>query len=335
MSRKSSLRKDMKLRDIYKKAIESGMENDPRGRDVVLKGLERIKKDFEELKPDEKEFFDQESFQNPYSDSRILYGMGDEEIRSILVGIDIDVGEILLADNLRLKGRQVDLLLSHHPGGRALANLYTVMQMQPDILNRFGVPINVAEGLMDDRIKEVERRLMPVNHTRAVDAARLLGIPFLCLHTPADNMVASYLQRLFDEKKAYLLSDVLDILKNIPEYKAAGINSVSPKIVLGSKNRKAGKIFVDMTGGTEGSKDIFESLTTAGVSTIVAMHISEDHRKEAEKNHLNVIVAGHISSDTLGLNLLIDEISKGDSLEILECSGFNRFSRSGSTRNRA
>lgn len=323
----------MKLRDIYTKAVETGIENDPRGRNTVLKYLERSKKDFDELKPDDQESFDQESFANPYSDSRILYGTGDEEIKSILVGIDIEVGEILLADNLRSKGRQIDLLLSHHPEGRAFANLYTVMQMQSDILNRFGVPINIAEGLMDGRIKEVERKLMPVNHTRAVDAARLLGIPFLCLHTPADNMVASHLQRIFDEKKPYLLSDVLDILKNIPEYKAAKNNSVGPKIVLGSKNRKAGKIFVDMTGGTEGAKDIFESLTTGGVSTIVAMHIGEEHRKEAEKNHLNVIVAGHISSDTLGLNLLIDEISKGDSLEILECSGFNRFSRSESTRN--
>ncbi len=325
----------MKLRDLYTKAIETGIESDPRGKDAVLKYLERSKKDFDELKPDEKESFDQESLENPYSDSRILYGTGNEEINSILVGIDIEVGEILLADNLRSKGRRVDLLLSHHPEGRAFANLYTVMQMQSDILNRFGVPINIAEGLMDDRIKEVERKLMPVNHTRAVDAARLLGIPFLCLHTPADNMVASHLQRLFDEKKPFLLSDVLDILKNIPEYKAARNNGVGPKIVLGSKNRKAGKIFVDMTGGTEGAKDIFESLTTGGVNTIVAMHISEDHRKEAEKNHLNVIVAGHISSDTLGLNLLIDEILKGDSFEILACSGFNRFSRSESTRNRA
>jgi hypothetical protein len=325
----------MKLKDIYKKAIEIAIENDPRGKDIVLKDLERKKKEFDDLKPDEKEFFDKESLQNPYSDSRILFGTDDEEIKNIFVGIDIDVGEILLADNLRSKGRKVDLLLSHHPSGRAFANLYTVMQMQSDILNRFGVPINVAEGIMDERIKEVERKLLPVNHTRAVDAARLLGIPFLCLHTAADNMVASYLQRLFDEKKPYLLSDVLDILKNIPEYKAARINGVGPKIILGSKDRKAGKIFVDMTGGTEGAKEIFESLTTSGVSTIVAMHISEDHRKEAEKNHLNVIVAGHISSDTLGLNLLIDGISKYDSLEILECSGFKRFSRSESTRNRA
>ncbi|OGW37522.1 MAG: NGG1p interacting factor NIF3 [Nitrospirae bacterium RBG_13_39_12] len=317
----------MKLIDIYKKAIEIAIENDPRGRDIIFKDLERREKDYNDLSTEEKEFFDKESLQNPYSDSRILFGTEDDDIKSILVGIDIDVGEILLADNLKSKGRRIDLLLSHHPSGKAFANLYAVMQMQSDILNKFGVPINVAEGLMDGRIKEVERRLLPVNHTRAVDAARLIGIPFLCLHTAADNMVASYLQRLFDERKPYFLSDVLDILKNIPEYRMARIISVGPKIILGSKNRKAGKIFVDMTGGTSGAKEIFESLTNSGVSTIIAMHISEDHRKEAEKYHMNFIVAGHISSDTLGLNLLIDEILKYDSLEILECSGFKRFSR--------
>ena len=317
----------MKLKDIYQKAIETGMDNDPRGRDGLVKDIEQRKKSYDELKPEEKDFFDMESLQNPYADSRILFGTGDEEIRTVIAGIDIEVGEILLAESLRSKGKQVDLLLSHHPEGRAYANLYDVMRMQSDILNRFGVPINIAEDLMEGRIKEVERRLLPANHSRAVDAARLLGIPFLCLHTPADNMVANYLQRLFDEKKPYLISDVMSILKDIPEYKDAGLHTVGPSVFLGAKNRKAGKIFVDMTGGTEGSKEIFESLTTGGVSTIVAMHLSEEHRKEAEKNHLNVVIAGHISSDNLGLNLLLDEITRGNAIEILECSGFKRFSR--------
>ncbi len=317
----------MKLRDIYQKAIETGMNNDPRGRDVIVKDIEQRKKSYDELKPDEKDFFDLESLQNPYADSRILFGTGDEEIRTVIAGIDIEVGEVLLAESLRSRGRQVDLLLSHHPEGRAYANLYDVMRMQSDILNRFGVPINIAEDLMEGRIKEVQRRLLPVNHSRAVDAARLLGIPFLCLHTPADNMVTNYLQRLFDEKKPYLISEVMNILKDIPEYKDAGLHTVGPSVFLGAKNRKAGKIFVDMTGGTEGSKEIFASLTTSGVSTIVAMHLSEEHRKEAEKHHLNVIIAGHISSDNLGLNLLLDEITRGNSLEVLECSGFKRFSR--------
>lgn len=325
----------MKLGDFFWKAIQAGINNDPRGKQTVLNELKRRKKEFGKLKQTEKKAFDTDSLRNPYSDSKILHGADDRKIRSILVGVDIDVGEILLADNLKSKGREIDLLLSHHPSGKALADLYAVMQMQSDILNVFGVPINVAESLMEGRIKEIERKLMPANHTRAVDAARLLDIPFVCLHTPADNMVAVYLQRLFSRKKPLLLSDVLDILKGIPEYQKAGNDGVGPKIVLGSEKRKAGKIFVDMTGGTEGAKDIFASLTNSGINTVVGMHISEEHRKEAEKSHLNVIVAGHISSDNLGLNLLLDEISRDNSLDILECSGFRRIRRPGPSLSQA
>ncbi|MFN3479570.1 MAG: NGG1p interacting factor NIF3 [Thermodesulfovibrionales bacterium] len=319
----------MRLRELYEKAIATGIENDPRGKEIVQKDLETRKKDFESLKDKEKDSFDKESLTNPYSDSRILHGTGEEEIRNVLVGIDIEVGEVLLADRLRDKGTTIDLVISHHPEGKAYANLYDVMRIQADILHRFGVPISVAEDLMDTRIKEVERRLMPVNHTRAVDAARLLGIPFLCLHTPADNMVATYLQKTIEENKPYTIDDVMDILRGIPEYREATGNGAGPKILIGSKSRKAGRVFVDMTGGTEGSKDIFGSMSTSGINTIVAMHLSEEHKKEAEKNHINVIIAGHISSDNLGLNLLLDEIIKTSGWEpnILECSGFRRFSR--------
>lgn len=319
----------MKLRQLYEKAILIGIDNDPRGKDIVQKDLDRRKKEFESLKDKEKESFDEESLTNPYSDSRILNGSGEEEIKNVLVGIDIEVGELLLASWLREKGTPIDLVISHHPEGKAYANLYDVMHIQADILHRFGIPISVAEDLMESRIREVERRLMPVNHTRAVDAARLLGIPFLCLHTPADNMVATYLQTIFDEKKPYTIDDVMDILRETSEYKKASEFGAGPKILIGSKSRKAGKIFVDMTGGTEGSKDIFESMSQSGINTIVAMHLSEEHKKEAEKNHINVIIAGHISSDNLGLNLLLDEIFKrsGEEFKILECSGFRRFSR--------
>ncbi|HXX54246.1 MAG TPA: NGG1p interacting factor NIF3, partial [Thermodesulfovibrionales bacterium] len=121
----------------------------------------------------------------------------------------------------------------------------------------------------------------------------------------------------------------MDILKVLPEYTEAAQNGTGPKILLGSGARKAGKIFVDMTGGTEGSKDIFGSMTSSGINTIVAMHLSEEHRKEAEKNHLNVVIAGHISSDNLGMNLLLDELVKasGTAFTVYECSGFRRVNR--------
>ncbi len=317
----------MKLRDIYEKAVAAGMETDPRGKEEVERYLQARKKDFESLKDKDKEFFDQAALKNPYADSRILFGTGDEEVHSALVGIDMEAPEVLLANALSARGKKVDLVLAHHPEGRPYASLHEVMGMQSDILHRFGVPINVAEDLMEGRIKEVERRLMPQNHTRAVDAARLLDMPFMCLHTVADNHVSTYLQNLMDEKKPYLLGDIMDLLMEIPEYQEGARNGVAPKILLGSPKRKAGKIYVDMTGGTEGAKDIFQSMASSGIGTIIQMHLSDEHRKEAEKNHINVVIAGHISSDNLGLNLLFDKIFAGSDVQILECSGFRRVKR--------
>lgn len=317
----------MKLRKIYESVISKGIDTDPRGRKTVLAGLKKKKKTYVDLKKEEKEFFDKESLTNPYADTRILYGTGDEEIKTVLLGIDMEMGEILLADRLSSKGSKIDLVLAHHPEGKAFANFYEVMNMQADILNKFGVPINVAEGLLESRIKEVERMLSPVNHTRAADVARLLDIPFMCMHTPTDNMVATYLQKTFDKKNPATLDDIIKILKTIPEYREASKNNAGPKILLGSGKRSAGKIFVDMTGGTEGSKDIFESLVNSGVSTIVGMHLSEGHRKQAEKYHMNVVIAGHISSDNLGINLMLDDIQKKSKLNVIACSGFWRYSR--------
>jgi putative NIF3 family GTP cyclohydrolase 1 type 2 len=58
------------------------------------------------------------------------------------------------------------------------------------------------------------------------------------------------------------------------------------------------------------------------------MHLSDDHRKEAEEHFINVVVAGHMASDTLGMNLLLDEVLEGaDEVQILTCSGFQRHAR--------
>jgi hypothetical protein len=317
----------VKLRDLYKKAVETGIKNDPRGEEHIKKELEARRKDFEKLKDDEKEYFDAESLENPYADSRILFGTGDEEIKSAIVGIDMEGPEVMLAHALRQAGEPIDMMIAHHPEGRPFATLYDVMGMQADILGRFGVPISVAEDLIDKRSKEVERRLLPVNHTRAVDAARLLKIPFMCMHTLTDNMVATYLQKRFDEEKPYRVSDIMEMLHAIPEYQESRRQGAGPKVFIGSEKRTAGKVFVDMTGGTGGSKDIYQSIASSGINTVVGMHIGEEHRKEAEKHHVNVVIAGHISSDTLGINLMLDEISKAEPLKIYDCSGFKRVSR--------
>jgi hypothetical protein len=196
------------------------------------------------------------------------------------------------------------------------------------------VPINVAEGILSGRIAEVGRNLMPLNHNRAVDVARLLDIPMMCVHTPADNLVTNFLTRLFEEKKPETVREVVKILKELPEYAAAVKLNSGPTIVVGSEKRRPGKIFVDMTGGTGGAKEAYEKMAIAGVGTLVGMHIAEGHRKEAEKYNINVVIAGHIASDSLGMNLFLDEMEQRK-VAILPTSGLIRVNRLTKTHKRS
>jgi len=325
----------MKLGDIYKIAVEEGMKVDPRGEEFMKSELEREKKRYNEMSDKEKANYDTERLTNPYPDTRILIGDKDDEIKSAIVGIDMEVGEVLLAYNLREKGENIDLVWSHHPQGIARNYLYDVMWMQADILHKYGVPINVAEGILDPRIQEVRRALLPTNSFRTVDSAKLLGFPFMCTHTVADNHVANFLQNLFDTQKPDTLGDCLNLLESIPEYKDQKMLGMGMVVLARSKasetnfNKiKAGRVFIDMTGGTGGSKEAFEKLTqTTDIGTVISMHIREENLKMARDNHINVIIAGHMASDTLGMNLLLDKILKKGDIKLITTSGFRRIPR--------
>ena len=316
----------MKLEKLYKKAVEIGIENDLRRKAEIKRILKEEKEKHKKLEGEEAEYYDKDRLFNPFSDTRVLHGELNTEVKKVIAGIDMEVGEIIFTYLLNKdQGQKIDLIIAHHPEGYALAQLYDVMKLQADLLASYGITVSVAEQLLEKRISEIERRLMPVNHNRSVDIARVLGIPMMCIHTPADNCVTNYLKKTFEKEKPYKLKDLLKILKNIPEYKKLSKLQVPPKIVSGSEDSKCGKIFVDMTGGTEGSKEIFEKYANSGVSTLVGMHLSEEHLENAKKAKLNVVIAGHISSDILGLNLLFDELEKEEKLEFIGISGFERI----------
>jgi putative NIF3 family GTP cyclohydrolase 1 type 2 len=291
----------MKLSQLYNQVVKLGSERDPRLRKRI----------------------------SSYADTAILYGNPDTEVKKIFVGIDIEVGELLLADRIRQR-QGIDLVISHHPEGKAYAALHEVMQLQVDILNRAGIDKRVAQELLDERKQEVERKILPQNHNRPVDAARLLDLAFMCIHTPADNHVYWHIKGLMEREKPKRVQDIVDILKDVDEYKLAAGGLTGPRIILGNPKRQVGKILIEMTGGTEGSKDVFDKLYKVGVRTLICMHLSEEHFKKVKDANLNVVIAGHISSDTLGLNLLLDRIEKEakETFQTINCSGFNRIRRS-------
>ena len=121
----------MKLGDIYRKIVDMGINADPRGRERINQILEKSKRDMDKLEGRRKEFADKDVTWNPYTDCRLLYGGEDREVKTILSGIDIGTGEIVLADRLADKGTKIDLVLAHHPHGIGISNLDYVMKLQP------------------------------------------------------------------------------------------------------------------------------------------------------------------------------------------------------------
>lgn len=316
----------MKLKEIYQLFVEKGREKDPRTKEEVDRLLQKKSEEYAELKDEKKQYADLESLSNPYSDTRILYGDGETEISTVFAGVDIDSSEILLVDRLREKGEKIDLVISHHPVGKALINLYDVMELQVDVFRHYGVPVNIAQGLMDKRIEEVKNALLPYNYNQPVDAAKLLDIPLMCAHTPADNCVNAFLDDFFTNKELYYVKDVINSLLKLEEFHEAAKVGAGPMIMVGKDENRAGKVMVSMTGGTSPAKETYEHLSNHGVGTIVDMHMSEEHRKEAEKNHLNVVIAGHMASDSLGMNLLLDEL-ENRGVKVIAGAGLIRVKR--------
>ncbi len=82
----------MKLSYLYNQIIKFGKERDPRNKNRI----------------------------SSFEDTAVLYGSPDTDIKKIMVGIDIDVGELLLADRIR-KAEGLDLVIFLHPQGQAYA----------------------------------------------------------------------------------------------------------------------------------------------------------------------------------------------------------------------
>ena len=317
----------MKLGEIYRKIVDMGLDADPRGRDRVNQILEKSKKGLDKLEGRKKELADKDVAWNPYTDCRLLYGDEDREISSLLCGIDIGTGEIVLADRLTQKGEQIDLVLAHHPHGIGISNLDYVMRIQPEQWAAAGVPIAQAESAMAKRMKEVHFGTKARNHTQTTDAARLLDMAFMCSHTPADSIGYQFLTKYLKDEDPQTLGDLVDVLLEIPEYQEAEKVGAGPEILVGSSSGSVGEKFVFFTGGTSPGPKSIPKLARAGVSTIVTMHMPENLKKACEEEGLYVVIAGHDSSDSIGMNLILDVLEK-EGIKSYACSGFTRYKRS-------
>lgn len=319
----------MKLQKFFDRAVELGMQYDPRDKKDIERMLRKQKQKAEKLTGKEKELFDDERTWNPYSDCRIINGDGSEEFTHIAVGIDIETPELLLIDRLREKGKKIDGALIHHPEGRALADLEKVMPLQIDLLGGVGVPVNHAEGLLRPRMDKIWRSIHADNLFRTERAAELLDIPSVVCHTITDNMVWSFMEKHICPHTYDEVDEIVKAILEIPEYAWYAKRGNPPIIVSGSASSRTGKVCAtEFTGGTNGPEEFFEAKARAGVGTVLSMHATEKSVEEAKKHHINIIQCSHMASDALGINLMLDAMKKDNpTMTFTEMSGFVRVER--------
>ena len=229
-----------------------------------------------------------------------------KNIKKVLMGVDMDTAELMLAKQLGY-----DCVVSHHPRNTS-TEMLDVLHDHYQKLEALGVPKNKSQKLMEERKNELSYGQHVSNSRRSESAAKLLNMPFLSLHTPADiigeAIVQKHLDKKFKNKPDTKVQDVVEALEEIDEYK----NSTrKPVIRVGSKDSYAGKIYVLMSGLTGPGSKILKAYLEAGVGTLVMMHIPEKDAKELKEQNIgNVIIAGHMSSDSLGLNKIAQEWKK-------------------------
>lgn len=248
------------------------------------------------------------------ADSGVL--VAGENIKKVAFGVDIDVAELILAKELGF-----DCVITHHPQGSKKVDLYKVMDNQIDRMVKAGVPINKAEKALAKRKGEVDRSVHVSNYDRVKRAAELMQMPFIGIHSPADLMVEDYMQNYLDENlinPRSQISDVINLIKEIPEYKNT---CAGPIVRVGANDNYAGKVFVTMAGGTGGGEDVFKAYFEAGVGSLIVMHVPENVIEAVKKQNIgNIIVAGHMASDSLGINLIIKGLEQSG-LEITRMAG--------------
>lgn len=254
---------------------------------------------------------------NKMPEDTCIHVEGDN-LKKVLIGIDMEASELLLAREL-----EYDCVVSHHPKGEsARVNFYKVMDVQVDKMVSFGVPINKAQKVLRKKQNTVELAGHVSNYDHNASAAKLLNMPYLNIHMPADiigqRIVQEHLDEKFENNDKKTLQDVIDALNEMDIYKNALSN---PVIRVGGPKDYAGKIAVLYAGGTNGGSDVLKAYFEAGVGTIVCMHVPEDVKKAVQEQNIgNVIVAGHMASDSIGLNVIIEAWEK-EGIEVTKMSG--------------
>lgn len=236
-----------------------------------------------------------------------LYVKG-KKIRKILFGVDAGVPELMLAKQMRL-----DAVISHHPqGGSAILDFHKVFERHVEQMVEAGVPKKEAEQAVRRKRESLEVENHTRNYDHNVSVARLLKMPYMNIHAPLDEIgrqqMTKQVKLEIQKNPAATVGDVVASLQKLSEFKKA---QTPIRIRLGRASNKAGKVIVSHAAGTNGGYDVAKAYFKHGVGTLIYIHISSADLERLRADGMeNLVITGHISSDSVGINPFLQELEK-------------------------
>ena len=244
-----------------------------------------------------------------------IYVSGDN-IRRVLFGVDIGSAELLMA-----KDQGYDAVIAHHPvGGRARVEAWRVFEKHVDQMTEMGVPEALARAAIQRKLSTLEHEAHSANYDHVASIARHLQMPFMNIHNPLDELgrrrITDEISRLFSGKNDATLADVISAIEAIPEFERA---LTEVKLRHGSLSNKAGRTVFSHAAYTNGGYEVAKAYYAHGVDTVLYIHIAEADLAKLKVDRVgNLIVTGHIASDSVGINPFIAQLrGKGVEVEII------------------
>ncbi len=225
-------------------------------------------------------------------------------VKRVLAGIDMNQAELIAA-----KMMGYDCVARHHPQGIGNIGLGRLESRDHcEIMINAGVPVNIAQKTAEPRKPKMDQTMHAMNLTGAVQLTRLLDLASISIHTPADLIVEDMLRRRMQALEKTIdrvtLKDIVDDIKQVREFAES---AQGPEIRVGDEKSFAGRIFVTMTGGGACTLEEHKAMIDAGVGTFVVMHMTGKIIDALrEDGRCNVVVAGHMASDSYGFNRILD-----------------------------
>lgn len=273
------------------------------------------------------------------ADSCVIFDTG-RPLRRMMASINATTGDLLLA-----KQKECDGYLLHHPlTGSARRDFHRVFDRMVELMSAHGVPMWRAREAVADLRARVRWSDHASDWDHLASAAEHIGISLVNVHLPADELGRRAMVDALGglDADATLADAASALCASLPEL-AHPSNEIC--FLPDDPARRAGPIAVLHAGGTNGGAPVAECMfeysgagqepdaeSREAVGTVLYIHISGEAARTLEARAEtgrsgSLIITGHLASDAIGMNILMDALRRDYHMEVIPHGGLRPFAQ--------